>query len=311
MLKIREISYGAYGNCLELDNGNIRALVTLEVGPRVIWLSLCGENNIFCEDLHDHTCMEGGKFAEVFGARKWHLYGGHRLWISPEHNPLSYYPDNEPVAYRVEKNTVTFTPPPQTECGWQLEMALTVSPDCGEITVTHRVTNLAKTPVTLSPWAMTVMAENSVTIVPQTVRDTGLLHNRSLSLWAYTDLRDERLMLGNQYITLRQVPGAVRNIKLGLNCEDGWLAVQSRGQLFIKRFAYEMGAAYPDNGCNCEVFSNFFMTEAESLGKLETLQTGQTAVHTEHWEVLPCTAEFDEKSEDSTGAFVGKYIKKP
>jgi hypothetical protein len=65
----------------------------------------------------------------------------------------------------------------------------------------------------------------------------------------------------------------------------GWIGYWLDGVLFIKRFDAQASASYPDNGCNAESYCNDKFIELESLGPLASLSPGQTAVHTELWEV--------------------------
>ncbi len=39
------------------------------------------------------TFTASGEAFERFGGGAWYIYGGHRLWTSPEGYPKSYYPD--------------------------------------------------------------------------------------------------------------------------------------------------------------------------------------------------------------------------
>ena len=162
--------------------------------------------------------------------------------------------------------------------------------------------------MTISPWAMTVVDKNAVSIMPQSEKETGLLSNRNFTVWPYTDLTDDRLYIGNKYLTLKQVPDAQTNIKIGFNDDKGWLASLNKGQLFIKRFPYIEGAYYPDNNCNCEVFTNFFMMEIESLGELKEIEPNETLTHIESWELIPCDDTFDRRDDKSIDEFVKKYI---
>ncbi|MFT3950617.1 MAG: hypothetical protein QM689_01410 [Oscillospiraceae bacterium] len=307
MIAFKQIHDSFFGNCLEADNGHCRVVMTLDIGPRVISYSVSGMENAFGEDRSDFSHMDGGAFAEVFGDKRWHIYGGHRLWFSPEHNPLSYYPDNDPVAWEVRGNTVILTPPPQTEAGLQFCMEVTIAEDAPAVKVLHRITNIGGGAKTLALWPMTLGAEHCTAVIPTNARDTGLLHNRNLSLWAYTDVYDDRLFIGNKFITLNQNPDIKTNIKIGTNCAPGWLALLSNNQLFVKRFAYEEGASYPDSGCNCEAFANFFMMEVESLSPLQNLAPGQNAEATEDWTICPCPDSFDRKNEDATERFLRQY----
>ena len=47
-----------------------------------------------------------------------------------------------------------------------------------------------------------------------------------------------------------------------------------------------MGAEYPDGGCSTELYTCHFMLEVESLSPLYTLKSGESAEHTENWELM-------------------------
>ncbi|MBR1749354.1 MAG: hypothetical protein IJ740_00535 [Ruminococcus sp.] len=308
MITHEYIDYGYFGRCLKIENDSIQALVTVDKGPRVISLKCKGYDNIMCEDINENSTMEGGKFKEVFGDKKWYIYGGHRLWFSPEDDPKSYYPDNDPVDVAVEGNVFTFTPPPQTETGLAMQMILDFDESTGRIDVTHKIKNTEDAQKTISAWAMTVVDVDSVAILPQSTKPTGLLPNRTYTIWPYSDMQDDRLFFGNEYITLKQDKDCKANFKLGFNDDKGYLAMFNKGQLFVKRFEYKEGEQYPDNGCNCESFTNFFMMEIESLSPLYTLRNGDEITHTEHWEIKPCADSFDRRDEKSVKEFMEKNI---
>ena len=69
----------------------------------------------------------------------------------------------------------------------------------------------------------------------------------------------------------------------GIYNPAGWGAYFRQDQLFIKRAAVIRGAAYPDFGCNFEVFTNPDFIELETLAPLVELQPGESAEHVEHW----------------------------
>ena len=87
-----------WGKVLWVTTDYAEVGVALDFGIRVVHLSCPGMENLFYEqpaDLSDGNATPGG----------WKLYGGHRMWFAPE-GDWSYYPDNEPVTYRVSENTV-------------------------------------------------------------------------------------------------------------------------------------------------------------------------------------------------------------
>src|SRR5262249_57041006 len=74
--------------------------------------------------------------------------------------------------------------------------------------------------------------------------------------------------------------------KLGIANKQGWCAYHLHGTLFLKRFAYEAGARYPDDGSNNELYAAGSFMELESLGPLQTVAPGASVEHVEHWSLF-------------------------
>ena len=308
MLKHEYIDYGYFGRCLKIENESIEALVTVDIGPRVISLKCKGMENIMGEDTNAYSTKDGGDFEKLFGNRKWYLYGGHRIWISPEDDPKSYYPDNDPVDVKIEGCKYTFTPPEQSEIRIREILTMEFDETKGEIKVTNTVRNTGSDIKNIAAWAVTVVDKGSLAILPQCEKPTGLLPNRTYTIWPYSDMQDDRLYFGNKYITIQQQSDCKDAFKLGFNDDKGYLAMVNKGQLFVKRFGYEEGAQYPDNGCSCECYTNFFMMEIESLSKIHSLGKNDEINHVEFWSIKPCDADFDRKNEQSIAEFIEKNV---
>lgn len=290
-ITVRAVTYGSWGQCVEISNGIVDVLATVDVGPRIIRYGFVGQANMFKEDT-ERTISNPVAFEGVDDT--WYIYGGHRLWTSPEGDPRSYYPDNEPVAWRATENGAVLTPPPERWSQLQKEMEIAMD-DSGEVTVIHRITNTGAWPVELSVWALSVMAQGGTGIIPQVKRETGLLGNRILALWPYSRMNDERVAWGEDYILIRQANGPTP-FKLGTNNENGWAAYYNNDSLFLKYYTHHAQAAYPDFGVSFEAYVNDHFMELETLGELALLQPGSTAVHTEAWNLfqnvrLPATEE--------------------
>ncbi len=303
------IDYKNFGRCVLIENETASIIITTEIGPRIISYKLNGCENILFEDENRVFFEDSPEFKSYFGDTAWYIYGGHRLWSSPESFPHSYVPDNAPVPYVVCNGAVTFLPP-ATKTGQQ--HSITVAFDEDEkggsvVSVEHTIENVGKEPVELAPWAMSVCSAGGVEIFPQNTADNGLLSNRRNVFWSYSDINDERFFLGNRYGTLCQVPESEGKFKIGMNNEDGWAAYVNHGQIFLKNFRMNIKGSYPDYGCNFETFTNGIFLECESLGELKKLNVGQKASITEVWELIPCEDEFDPRDEESIHEFVQKY----
>jgi hypothetical protein len=104
-------------------------------------------------------------------------------------------------------------------------------------------------------------------------------------MWPFTDLSDDRWYLGKKYIMLENTPGKGEGQKIGLSVPDGWIACAVNNNLFVKKFAYDPTAEYPDRGCNAEVFTNPVILELETLSPMENIEPGEYAEHVERWQL--------------------------
>lgn len=293
-ITVRQIDYDMWGACVQVTNGTVELVATIDKGPRIIRYGFIGGANMFFEDKKDVISSFGEAFEPV-GGGKWHIYGGHRLWTSPESIPRTTYPDNEPVAWRATEQGVVLTPPAERWNQLQKEIEIVLDTENGGVTVHHRVTNQGPWGAEFAPWALSVMAPGGTAIVPQATRDAGVLPNRAISLWSYTKMNDERVTWGERFIVLKQ--SDVRHpFKIGTNNEAGWAAYNLGDTLFVKTFPFQPEAKYPDNGVNFEIYTNEHILELESLGELKTVKPGETVSHTETWRLsgnfeLPAVAD--------------------
>jgi hypothetical protein len=289
---MEKIAYGGWPNCYKMSNGTIDLVVTTDVGPRIIRVGFEGERDLFKE----YPDMMGKT-----GGDEWRIYGGHRLWHSPEAMPRTYSPDNGPVQATPVGDALHVVQPPEPDTGIQKEMDIRMSADEARVRVTHRLRNTGLWPVELAVWSLSVMAPGGRAIIPQPVKTdpAHLLPNRVLALWPYTDTMDPRLHLGTKYIILRQDANATGPIKIGINDNEGWGAYVNDGYMFLKKFHYVEGANYPDFGASLETYTNPEMLELESLGPLTTLQPGDEIEHVEQWFLFKDVQATDEDSVDA------------
>jgi len=297
---VKKIAYGGWENCIEICNGLVNLVVTVDVGPRIIRYGFVGQENEFCE-VEEMMGLTGGD--------EWRIYGGHRLWHSPEMKPRSYVPDNKPVDWCEIPGGIKTTQSVEEWTQIQKEMEITLSPDSTKVKILHRLINLGPWPVELSVWALSVMAPGGKEVVPQTQRDTGLLGNRVLALWPYTRMDDARVHWGDQYIILKQDRNSSAPFKFGTSNEDGWAAYFNHGHLFVKYYTHMMGAKYPDFGVSYETYTTDFMLEMESLSPLTVVEPNGKAEHLEKWELFDGVAMPSDDEESIHNALAGRVIK--
>lgn len=304
MIKTEIKDYLNYGKVLAMTNGVIEVYVTVDVGPRIIRYGFVGGQNLMCDNRNAATPKCDAEFEGFFGkGKKWEILGGHRIWTSPESYPNSYYPDLNPVKYEITEQGAIFTPNAETENGMQKQLEIKIDPDDSNIYVTMSVTNIANKPQEFSVWGLTVSATGGTLIVPMNDNDTGLLANRNISVWPYTNLADDRLHFGKSYVTLRQDTNVDQALKLGFDLNQAEAYYCLGEDIFRKSYnTYHPREKYPDNNCSFETYTCATFIEVESLSPLKSVQPQETLSLTEHWSLhkKPCSVDFnDDKSIDN------------
>ncbi len=293
---LERLSYRGWQNAYKLSNGVIELIVTADVGPRIVFYGFSNGENLFHEVDEDAGNIGGAEFR---------LYGGHRIWVSPEVE-RTYYPDNAPVKVSEHGNAVRFTAPreespPGTNLEKQLEIEL--GQTGSEVRVTHRITNHDNESTKLAVWAPTMMRAGGRAILPLSRRmamdKDHYMPVEMLGIWSYTDFADPRWKLGTSYIQLQQSANPAGRFKeqmCGIYNSSGWGAYFSDGYLFIKRAAVISAAQYPDFGCNFEVFTNPEFLELETLGPVVELHPGDVAEHVERWRLFAHVASGEDNA---------------
>jgi len=301
-VNFREGDYAPYGKCLYISNDCCEAVVTLDLGPRIISFKALGGENFMFNDVDCAMTTVHPSITEAYGREVYKFYGGHRLWWTPERIPETYFPDDDPVACDISGNTVTLTPPPQPS-GVQLIIEVTLDADKPVLTIAQKVINTSGETRRHAAWGITQCRAGGVAVAPQNTRECSPLANRMFVHWCYNDMLDKRFNPGAKYITLRQDTTADRAFKYGFNNEAGWCGYAIDGQLLYKEFGFDAAAVYPDYGCNFESYTNDVALEIESLSGELDLAPGAAVSLTETWTVLPlacgkdmpaaASAEFD------------------
>jgi len=293
-MAIREhYQYGGWDNCIKLENDEIELVVTTDIGPRIIRFGFKVGQNLF-KEFDDQLGKTGGD--------EWRLYGGHRLWHAPEEAPRTYFPDNGPIGFEGSGDTVRLIQDTETTTGIQKEIEITLDPKENNIRVLHRLINNNLWEVELTPWALSVMANDGRAIIPQEPfqsHEENMLPVRPLVLWSYTDMADPRWMWGSKYIQLKQDSGANSSQKLGILNTLGWAGYYLKGELFVKRYGYNPGTEYVDLGCNTEVYTDRDILEIETLGGKKKVAPGESVEHLEKWYLFKADLKEDEESLDN------------
>lgn len=294
-ISVQKYYYSDFGECLKISNDKVDVIAALGFGIRILHFGLTGMGNVFC--------LAPGVKTQAGGA-EWSVYGGHRVWMSPEDMPRSYFPDDLPISYEIKNDTVILTQPLDGWANVVKQMELKLSDN--KVTVLHRITNKNDHPVEFAVWAISVMAAGGIEIIPFSGPDTGLLHNRNISLWPYTDMNDNRVKWLKDHIILTHDRTVKTPFKIGLDNRKGWAAYVNGQDIFIKRYHHIEGETYPDNNVSYETYTCDYMTEMETLSPLKAVVPGDSLEHTEEWSIV----HIMDGSDLQSGLTVGKFLSK-
>jgi hypothetical protein len=152
--------------------------------------------------------------------------------------------------------------------------------------VTHELTNDGLWPVEAAPWGITLVRAGGTAVLPFSGGPDALLPDRSLSVWPYASLADDRLTFRDDAVLVDQDTDPDGKLKIGTSGADEWAAYVTDGVALCKTFSYDGSGTYPDEGAAVEVYTDESALELETLGALATLDPGESAVHTETWRLV-------------------------
>jgi len=267
--------------CVQLKNDLITIWLTKDVGPRILGLKYKDGENLLAvlPDLK----------IPVEGADDYSLRGGHRLWYAPEKPETSYIADDQPLEISPFNNGINVIQNVDRPTGIQKSWQVAMAENEAQLTIVHKLTNRGDKEFELAPWAITQLRPGGTAVLPLQIEqddEHGLLPNRQIVFWPYTELNSPHLLLGDKGVVVKAdlSEGA---LKVGAPNPIGWLAYELDGFLFIKRADYQADARYLDRGASSQIYCSGDFIELETLGPVVKLAPGESVEHQEIWQVFP------------------------
>jgi hypothetical protein len=296
-MQIQKCSYGAWDNCLELSNNQVKLVITLDIGPRVIFYGFVDGQNLM-KNFDEQIGQTGGD--------EWKSYGGHRLWHAPEVMPRTYFPDNETVSYECEGNKVILDCPPEPDNNLKKVIEIELDEKTSEVKLSHKIFNTGLWDMELSAWCLTVMAPEGRAIIPQepyvahgSEENESFEPARPLVLWQFTKMTDPRFIWGDKYIQFKEDSSIDSKQKIGILNKQAWMAYALNGDLFLKKHDYDADAEYPDYNCNAEFFTMPGFLEMETFSPLKRIAPGECVENCESWQLFKVDISEDEVDIDN------------
>lgn len=276
-MTLETISFEGF-DCVRLDGDASAVLVTVSAGPRV--LGLIGRAGNLMAVLPD---------AELEGPEglRFRFIGGHRLWAAPEIPTVTYQPDERACSFAEVEAGVRVESPAD---GAGLVKTIEVCRAPGGWVVDHEIRNVSSGPIEVAAWGVTQLRPGGEARLSIGDGGSGLQADRSLVLWPYTDLADERLCFERDLVRVR-APRSGTPLKIGAAPGGSWLAYGVGSEIFEKRIEPDPGATYPDRGASVQVYVCEAFCELETLGPLQHLRPGDRTRHRERWTLTERAAD--------------------
>ncbi|MDR0697550.1 MAG: hypothetical protein LBF68_08530 [Christensenellaceae bacterium] len=274
---------GFTGRLLKIKEGMIEVHVTLDCGPRIIWLSKEGSDNIMFNDVDEQITKD---VSSMYGEqKKWRIYGGHRIWLAPE-TDQTYYPDDEPVRFEAGAKCVKFYPPVRMLNDAQIQLGISFE-GVNTLRIDSEVIYVGRDELKCALWGLSVFKSGGTMRVALNQEDTGYLPNRNIVFWPYSDIKDPRFSMDNEFLQLKSDKKCEKPFKVGLYQKDFHVTYELDDGKSVtkieKRILSASDGSYPDYSCNFEAYTNHLIHEIETLTPFNTLKFGQKIKQTEFW----------------------------
>jgi hypothetical protein len=258
-----------------VDLGPVEVSFAVNAGPRILGYARHGGPQLFAslpDEVVEHPAVGSYRFL-----------GGHRLWRAPEVPAITYEQDDLPVDVTVGGGGFELVGPLGADA---IVKAISVAQHDGFTIVDHELRNEGWTPVRCAPWAITQLVPGGTAYLPQQrvpADEDGVLPNRHIVLWPYTDLSMPEVTISQEQVTVVASDRRSKS-KVGLPNRLGWIGYALGSELFVKWSALHRDSElYVDRGVSVECYRDERFIELETLGPQITLQPGKRAVHREVW----------------------------
>lgn len=271
-ISIKEINNINYGRCINISNGLLDVVVTIDYGPRIIKYCPKNAKNLFYYDNEREYSFPQNitNTNELF-----YLYGGHRMWVSTETGEKSTYPDNIPIVYSPISEGVKLSIPRYDAQGIDLSMDIILTQETTDIMVVHSVKNISNTPKEISINADTALCKKGFVYSMQSNRE------QSIRLYKSSKWKDKRLFIGNDYVTVDANNGD--EFIIGIKNAYGRCGYIDDDVEFDKQYIHNPDMEYNDKDISTKIkiFNNYI--SLNTISPLYIVESGETIRFVESW----------------------------
>ena len=271
-MKIEPTSFGPWQQAHRLTHDNVELIVVSEIGPRILSLRVNGGENLLFVD-------EDG-----LSRGEWRIYGGHRVWLGPE-TEASYAPDNAACDVSTEGGVLTIAGPEDPLSHLQKHLRIAAAGP-GRFSVTSGLSSNSEMLMPAVVWALTCVRPDARIFFPW--GQPGNWEMKKICYWKAWGGTHASTVTSSQWQPgedLFVIDPTGEEGKCGTSGCEGWLGANfpAAGASFFKRFQYQLGREYVDDGCAIQCYTCANFIEMETLSPQQILLPGERLEHEEIW----------------------------
>ena len=256
---VRVIPYAGWKNCIHITNTVFEAVITADVGPRIIRFARVGGPNMLW--LNEFTA---GQTEET---KTWRAYGGHSF--DAVVGGVDYLPpENTPVPYELGKDNVVFSEVEKNGIAKTISVRMCRR---GGLEIKETITNRGSEPVKVTVNGNTLLNGGGVAAMPLKEDNIVFCGN----------VRPE-IQCGEELAMIEHNQAEESSFELGFELDELWCGYFSQGNLFIMTSPKVEGA----EGVNLGVDATNRRFRISSFSPEKELQPGESILHTEVWNIF-------------------------
>lgn len=263
---VRLIDYAGWKNCIHITNTVFEAVLTTEVGPRIIRFARVGGPNMLWLDE-----FTAGQTEET---KTWRAYGGHSFDAVIDGDPY-LPPENAPVAYELTKDGVIFETVEKNGVAKTIAVRMCRR---GGLEIKETIANNGNEPRTVVVNGNTLLHGGGVAAMPLKKEDELLFGSVC-----------PKVQRGENLALVEHDESEANGYKLLFNLDELWCGYFSKGNLFIMT-SPKMDEPYA-GGVNLSLEASPRRFRMSSYSPEKVLQPGESVLHTEVWNIftgMPC-----------------------
>lgn len=292
--EIKQINLKYYGKCVSINNGTVKVIVSVDVGPKIIfWGYTNGENMLYIPyDILEYDEPISQKIPpDIFFKRY-----GHEIMLAYEKSKPVFLSSGTTI-YSILQEGVAFSCS-SPKLGLSANLEIIIQDNSNSIMIVHSIENTNEKTQNFSICSSTFVTQDGTLLVPQNIEDLGNAPNRVLSLWKKSNINDSRLCVANEYLKFNNIStDKLSVLKLGINNRRAWSTYTKDGNTFLMHYLHNKKAKYLNFDSSFIIDSKKELLSLKILSPIYNVQKNEVAKMAEYWSLFPTKVSFNDHNE--------------